>query len=955
MTANPEWEEIQRELLPGQTSYDRPDLVSRVFQLKKKELLKDIQKVGIFGHAVAYVYTIEFQKRGLPHIHLLIILRHPHKLLTLEDVDSCISAKWPNPVTEPLLFETVQKCMVHGPCGAHDSQACCMEKGRCTKYYPKSFQQFTTFDDDGYPNYARPDDGHAYEVRGQMVDNRWIVPYSPYLSAKFNCHINVECASNIRSIKYPFKYIHKGGDRATLEVDLDEICRFLDGRYLGPPEAIWRIYHFDMHAQKPSVVCLPVHLPGQHLTKFDPKEDPRIALNRAKKESTTLTAWFTANAADGASGSLARSLTYQEFPQHFVLKFRTGFSIGRMYFVSPNGGERFYLRTLLTIAKSATSFQDLRTYNGVEYSTFHEVCLARGLLENDGEWRRCLAEACEIQTGSQLRQLFATLLQFCSPSQPELLWMEFRDNLCERLHQSLTRMGHQNPSEEVHDYGLYLLNNTLMQTGHTLLDYPNMPLPMRDWSRERDNPLIAQQLDYNTDAEREQALAHIPMLNTEQRSAFDDIIRSVEDNHGQTFFLYGPGGTGKTFIYRTVCHHLRSQSKVVLCSASSGIAALLLPGGRTAHSLFKIPIDGLCEDSVCNIPKEGALADLLRTTDLIIWDEALMQNRLTHECLDKTLRDLRDSDSPFGGITVVFGGDPQQILPVIPRGREEEILEASLQRDEEGFAHWLLDVGHGRTTDESSSDIPFPSQMRVQSEDNLINFVYPNLDGPSHPSRYFTDRIILAARNHDVDDINNNILNRMPGEATICYSADTIVTEAGADDHSSLNNAIPTEHLRSLNSSGLPPGELHLKVGCPLILLRNLSPAEGLCNGTRLLLRRISPRVLEASILGGEHDGEVVFIPRIKLTPSAKNTEYSFVIQRLQFPVRLAFAISINKAQGQSVVHVGLDLRIPVFSHGQLYVAFSRATSCHRIKVLLPPSAISPITKNIVYPQALID
>lgn len=161
--------------------------------------------------------------------------------------------------------------------------------------------------------------------------------------------------------------------------------------------------------------------------------------------------------------------------------------------------------------------------------------------------------------------------------------------------------------------------------------------------------------------------------------------------------------------------------------------------------------------------------------------------------------------------------------------------------------------------------------------------------------------------------------------------------------------------MRSLGGSGLPPGELKLKVGCPIILLHNLAPAQGLCNGIRLLLRRISDRVLEAAILGGDHDGEVVFIPRITLTPSGKNTEYTFLLKRRQFPIRLAFAISINKAQGQSVTHVGLDLRVPVFTHGQLYVAFSRVTSHSRIKVLLSPDTSTSATKNIVFKQVLID
>ncbi|KAF7350019.1 ATP-dependent DNA helicase [Mycena venus] len=117
VTANPQWPEITRALFRGQTSYDRPELVARVFELKKRLIIKEIHEDGVFGECAAYVYTIEFQKRGLPHMHMLIFLKHPWKLLSPDDIDSIISAKWPNPETQPLLFETVQRCMVHGPCG----------------------------------------------------------------------------------------------------------------------------------------------------------------------------------------------------------------------------------------------------------------------------------------------------------------------------------------------------------------------------------------------------------------------------------------------------------------------------------------------------------------------------------------------------------------------------------------------------------------------------------------------------------------------------------------------------------------------------------------------------------------------------------------------------------------------------------------------------------------------
>lgn len=132
------------------------------------------------------------------------------------------------------------------------------------------------------------------------------------------------------------------------------------------------------------------------------------------------------------------------------------------------------------------------------------------------------------------------------------------------------------------------------------------------------------------------------------------------------------------------------------------------------------------------------------------------------------------------------------------------------------------------------------------------------------------------------------------------------------------------------------------------MLLRNIDPCNGLCNGTCMILLSIPTCVLECCILGGQWAGNVVYIPRISIKPSAEDIPVP--LSHRQFPVHLAFAMTINKSQGQSVMHVGLDLRIPVFSHGQLYVALSRCTSANQVKVLLPPhSAAERTTTNIVY------
>ena len=194
-----------------------------------------------------------------------------------------------------------------------------------------------------------------------------------------------------------------------------------------------------------------------------------------------------------------------------------------------------------------------------------------------------------------------------------------------------------------------------------------MPLPQNDWAAVVGDRLIAEQRSYNVDEQAQLAAQHILTLNPAQHSSFNAIVNAVETQSGQTFFLHGPGGTGKTYVYNTLCYFLRGQRKIVLCVASSGIASLLLLGGRTSHSTFKIPIE-IHESSMCTIPRNSDMAELIRSTDLVIWDEAPMQHRHIHEAVDRTFQDIRHSDKPFGGLSVVFGRDFKQILPVIVKG-----------------------------------------------------------------------------------------------------------------------------------------------------------------------------------------------------------------------------------------------------------------------------------------------
>lgn len=207
MTCNPYWPEICK--LRFQLGAERPDLCARVFNLKLKELVDDLTKKQIFGKVNSFLYVVEFQKRGLPHAHILLILDKKSKLRTTDDYDQIVSAELPDAKLFPKLHETIKRHNIHGPCGHLNKNSPCMEKGKCSKRYPKDFIGFTTEDENGYPRYKRCNLG-TFKIGKHLLNNQWVVPYNKYLSTKFDCHLNVEICTTIKAVKYLYKYVYKG-------------------------------------------------------------------------------------------------------------------------------------------------------------------------------------------------------------------------------------------------------------------------------------------------------------------------------------------------------------------------------------------------------------------------------------------------------------------------------------------------------------------------------------------------------------------------------------------------------------------------------------------------------------------------------------------------------------------------------------------------------------------------
>ena len=573
MTCNPKWKEVTENLLPGQRASDRPDVVARVFHMKLSELLDDITKKHIFGVTVADLHVIEFQKRGLPHAHMLFILRSEDKVRTSSDIDSIVCAEIPHQDTEPELFHTIRSSMIHGPCGVLNPNSVCMVDGTCAKGYPKEFSDTTVENVNGYPSYRRRDDGKTIIIGQKEVDNRWIVPYNPWLSKKFDAHINVEICSSVKSIKYLFKYVYKGHDCANLELrvasdgqpqnvaSIDEVSTYLDARYVSAPEAMWRLSEKKMHYQSHAVIRLAVHLDQQQSVYFRPGQEA-AAMERA--QVTTLTAWFDLNSHD----STAHQWLYTQIPNHYVYQKATrkwtprkrggGNVIGRMYYVSPRDTERYHLRLLLLHVRGATSYRHLRTVAGQEAETFQGACRLHNLLEDDDEWDNCLAEAENFQMPAQLRRLFVTICIFCHPADPLQLWLDHKMGMIEDFSRA-------HRSDTAENLALLDIQQLLSIHGFTCADY-HLP-----------SPLPSNELPATDDDQIEQHIQgaeRMAQLNNKQREVVDRILSAVDDyvqNVSQAqeehcFFIDGPGGTGEFSMHGL--SHLDVCTNSVLCCAT---------------------------------------------------------------------------------------------------------------------------------------------------------------------------------------------------------------------------------------------------------------------------------------------------------------------------------------------------------------------------------------------------
>ncbi|GJR46868.1 ATP-dependent DNA helicase PIF1-like protein [Tanacetum coccineum] len=330
------------------------------------------------------------------------------------------------------------------------------------------------------------------------------------------------------------------------------------------------------------------------------------------------------------------------------------------------------------------SFEELLTVNKRVYVTIKEACFYYGLLNDDREWTRAIQEASFWALVPQLRDLFVTILLFCD----------------------LT-------PKQIQNYCLVEIQELLNRNGRDLVEFQDMPQP---------NPKLLTNMD--------------------------NLMELVHNKQGQFYFVYGPCGTEKTFLYKTIISRLRSEQKIVLAVASSGIASLLLPARRTDQSRFVIPLE-LLENNTYGIKQNTNLAELMQEVELIIWDEAPMTQKFAFEELDKTISDILGYPTPENRNKIQLGGDFRQILPVIPKGKRADIVQAC-----DGKLPAKIKDG-----EDEPSWIEIPEKFLIKSSNSPIEQIvaetYPNFFERQRDDAYLRERAILTPRNDDADAITH--------------------------------------------------------------------------------------------------------------------------------------------------------------------------------------------------------
>ncbi|CAM9308372.1 unnamed protein product [Heterosigma akashiwo] len=660
-------------------------------------------------------------------------------------------------------------------------------------------------------------------------------------------------------------------------------------------------------------------------------------------------------------------------------------------------GDLFYLRLLLLHVQEPTSFDDLLTFNSSINSTFQDACIARGIMQSDNIWDDTMKEASQAATPSSLRNLFAIMCCHNQLSNPKHLF----DTCCEQMRaEDFEHEGY--PSEQARNLALLEIEKDVLDMDFTMekiglyvpvhLDPVEVQID-RQWhlSRQSMAQTFHGQYDMNNLKPKQLSIAKQVLALAEQ-------VQNGDRTTAKIIYVKGGGGTGKTVLMNTVIWEASQRTtstnpplNVAAC-AFSGIASTLLIGGTTLHKRFHLPLE---EGRVPSVSPNSKQGQFLRSVHLFVFDEGSMIPLWVWKAIDNLLRDIHKSDPdeelpPMGGTAVMLSGDFAQILPILEHASRAQVVANCLTQWSEWadlvtpnmqvltenlraypgaieFVNFLEDLGSGKLSGQVDPNNPdlvaLPAECCV-SKGKVVEFVFDGLTAEN--VEQYSDCCILTPWNQVAEEINRQVLERLDVEAKTFFSNDHAELSGTDEENSDPDLLYPSEILNAELPSGFPPHELTLKIGAIVILLRTLSLGKKMCNGRRMKVIRMTEHAILLKHIGELSFMPPVWVPRIIFI----SKPMPFTFRRTQFPVKLAFCLSIDKSQGSTFRKVGIVLPRPVFSHGHLYVGYSRTKSfdCIRVEILhnaegLPfqdeeekegseddqPAAV--VTRNIVYKE----
>ncbi len=964
MTANPAWPEIVNNLRPGQQWHHDVYLVNLVFREKLLHLIEGLKAGKYFNNRKSQwiQYSIEFQKRGLPHAHILVRLEGDQPQTAVE-VDALSTVNFP--LFCSLRCGTCRQCTLAHLVNTHMTHKCFPD--RCFKTHrplPKGERPHCKY---GYPWISNPvshlgPDGKWVLRRRTQESN--IVEYNPELLLTYQCHINVQVTTGSKCILYLRKYMSKGPDVANVRISHHMSCQmecnsFYQTRCMTASEAGWTALGFNFQHYDPPVKLLKLHLQHEETVSFQEDDDPDKVMQKFKKPQ--LEVYF----------ERSPQFTNETFQQYFSKvdvtasgneKVRLSKIITAINTVRFQDSEHFSLYLLLKTLKPR-SWQEIKG----ESQTFTERAQSLGILGcSQQEFHRLvLNEMRERHESSENFMRYFIFVVMDTPRCFNTLFSEFWDKIID---------GRTLFSSKYFTRRAALLQMRLrfMQEGCTLSEL--LKDATEDIIAEINALPDVNEAELNTFFNV--SVNFLP-LDLDQQRTLDDIIRNScsQPQLQNLFYINGCAGSGKTHLLRQIARHLAENQHNVCCCASTGIAASLLPNGFTCHKLFKMPVNdeygGEVEFStLLDAGSRDVNARLLRSCTVLIVDEISMIHKKQMELMDKTLRLLCDSELPFAGKIVIFAGDFNQQATVLKGNIPPELMasrayEASIKFAKlfEKFTRYTLNKAH-RFQDQSWADfllktIAHGTGSKVANQPNTTTV--PQFL-PHHGVKFISSSQLASFVETQADfsepspvqyiSTKHELVRRFNKRQTEAYYDESEITVFPARYSYSpdANKYLHHEQLRHIHVNNMPDDELHLAVGMPVMCMRNLNIRDGLCNGAIGTIHSLDATSIELKL---QSTGKIMRIPRISFPISSSLIGKGSLI-RHQFPLVPAFAITVSKSQGktfsQSLI---IDLSEQCFGHGQLYVALSRSTAPTNITVVIDTNPINGV-ENVVFPELTV-